>query len=263
MSEDITFQLSLDLQWIDDAVALARIGVEAGVQAIEAGTILILSEGARSVLPRLKREFPDHPIVADIKCTDGAAYEMAMIFDLGATAGTVMASSSDASIRNAVREANGRPGCRLMVDTMGCGGADGRYFQGQIDAAKRAHDLGAHLAVLHLGYDERIANQRMVDDNLLLRWAEAVANADLGIPLQVVGGLTLAQAKGLPRLGITEIVISMNLGTAGERGKTQDASGGSRYDQVTGFTVDLRDPADCEKVSDQVRRFVNEVVREA
>src|SRR5690349_20150248 len=42
---DITFQLSLDLQHIDDAVKMARLGVEAGVQAIEAGTILILSEG--------------------------------------------------------------------------------------------------------------------------------------------------------------------------------------------------------------------------
>ena len=91
----------------------------------------------------------------------------------------------------------------------------------------------------------------MVDDNLLLRWAQAVAKAELGIPLQVVGGLTLAQARELPGMGITDIVISMNLGSR--------PLGEMRYDQVTGFTVDLSDPADCEKVSAQLNSFVAEV----
>lgn len=247
----VTFQLSLDLTRIEDALALARLGVDAGVQVIEAGTILILSEGAQRVLPALREAFPGRAIVADIKCTDGVAFETALAFDLGATAATIMSAASDASIRYGVREANVRPGCKVMVDTMGCGGPDGRNVQGQIDAAKRARDLGAHYVVLHLGYDERAEDRRMVDDNLLLHWAEAVAKADLGIPLQVVGGLTLAQAKELPRMGISEIVISMNLGSR--------PLGEMRYDQVTGFTVDLSDPVDCEKVSAQLRRFVGEV----
>ena len=109
---DIRFQLSLDRKTLEEAVEMAELGVAAGVHVIEAGTILILSEGGRRVVPRLKELFPAHPIVADAKCTDGAGHEVAMMFDLGASAVTVMASASDASIRMAVREAESRPGAR-------------------------------------------------------------------------------------------------------------------------------------------------------
>lgn len=249
--DNITFQLSLDRKTLDEAVAMAELGVAAGVQVIEAGTILILSEGGRRVVPRLKELFPRHPIVADVKCTDGVGHEVALMFDLGASAATVMASASDASIRMAVREAEARSGCEVMVDTMGFGGPDGLDISGQVDAAKRARDLGAHYAVLHLGYDERTADPRMVDNNVLLRWAEAVANQNLGIKIQVVGGLTLAQAKQLPAIGITEIVLSMNLGSS--------PATGSEYDKLSAFTVDLGDVSDRSRVTEQIRNFIHEV----
>src|SRR5438552_16125445 len=136
------------------------------------------------------------------------------MFELGASKATVMASASDASIRSAVQVAENHRGCQVMVDTMGFGGPDGTNIRGQVDAAKRARDLGAHYVVLHLGYDERSANRKMVDDNLLLRGTEAGAKEDLGIPIQVVGGLTLAQARELPKMGISELVIRMNLGSS-------------------------------------------------
>src|SRR5437016_4402239 len=142
--EQISFQLSLDQKNLEDAVELASLGVAAGVNVIEAGTILILSEGAQRVLPRLKHLFPKHPIVADVKCTDGVGPEVGLMFELGASKATVMASASDASIRFAVREAAARPGSAVMVDTMGFGGPDGLNVEGQIAAAKRAGDLGAH-----------------------------------------------------------------------------------------------------------------------
>lgn len=246
---DITFQLSLDLQHLDEAVSMARLGVEAGVQVIEAGTILILSEGARRVIPRLRSEFPGHPIVADIKCTDGAGHEVALMYELGATKATVMAAASDASIRAAVKAAN-LAGCQVMVDTMGCGGPDGSNIAGQIEAAARARDLGAHYVVLHLGYDERNADATMVEDNLLLRWAEVVSAENLGIPIQVVGGLTLAQARALPAMGIEEIVISMNLGRM--------PAGPTSYDSVSAFAVDLNDPSDRARIASSLRQFIDE-----
>ena len=245
------FQLSLDLQHLDDAEAMARIGADAGIQALEAGTILILSEGAKRVIPRLKERFPTHSIVADVKCTDGVGPEVGLMFELGAFAATVMASASDASIRSAVRESEKYPGCRVMVDTMGFAGPDGRNIAGQVEAARRARDLGAHCIVLHLGYDERTANPVMVEENLLLKWAESVAAEDLGVPIQVVGGLTLAQAAELPKFGIREIVISMNLGS----GPTADF----QYDQITAFSVDLHNPVDRTHAADRIRQFMDTV----
>ena len=248
---EITFQLSLDQKDLTDAVQMARLGVEAGVQVVEAGTILIMSEGAKRALPRLKELFPDHPIVADVKCTDGVGPEFALVFDYGASKATVMAAASDASIRSAIKEAESRPGCTVMVDTMGFGGPDGTDIAGQVSAARRARDLGAHYVVLHLGYDERLANRKMVDDNLLLRWTDDVVKADLGIPIQVVGGLTLAQARELPRMGISEIVISMNLGSS--------PLGEMEYDKITAFSVDLNDPNDRQRVTARLVEFMDTV----
>ena len=174
------------------------------------------------------------------------------MFQLGASKATVMASASDASIRFAVQAAANHAGCQVMVDTMGFGGRDGSDVRGQIEAAKRARDLGAHYVVLHLGYDERTANPKMVEDNVLLRWAEAVAKQDIGIPIQVVGGLTLAQAKELPKFGISEIVISMNLGSRPD--------GDMQYDRITAFSVDLHDPGDRLRVQQRITQFISEVM---
>ncbi len=249
--DNITFQLSLDVKDLEDAVELARLGADAGVQVIEAGTILILSEGGKRVLSRLRDLFPNHPIVADIKCMDGGAPEVGLMFEVGASKVTVMSASSDATIRFAVQAASKRPGCAVMVDTMGCGRQDGLDVMGQIAAARRARDLGAQYVVLHLGYDERTANRKMVEDNVLLKWAEAVAKQNLGIPIQVVGGLTMAQAKELPKFGINEIVISMNLGSR--------PVGDMQYDKITAFSVDLHDPEDRERVTDRIKQFIAEV----
>jgi 3-hexulose-6-phosphate synthase/6-phospho-3-hexuloisomerase len=251
----ITFQLSLDQTNTDEAVELGKIGAIAGVQVLEAGTPLIMAEGARTIIPRLHTLFPNHPIVADIKCMDGGAHEVGLMFELGASKATVMASASDATIVRTIRESANHQDCAIMVDTMGFGGRDGRDIQGQVDAAKRARDLGGHYIVLHLGYDERGENQQMIDDNLLLRWAEAVANEDLGIPIQVVGGLTLAQAKELPKFGINEIVISMNLGS--------QPMGDLQYDKITAFTLNLHDPGDREKVVAQIQQFMADVLAES
>jgi 3-keto-L-gulonate-6-phosphate decarboxylase len=246
---ELSFQLSLDLADLDASVELAGLGVAAGIDVSEAGTILILSEGASRVIPRLRSIYPDHPIVADIKCMDGVTSEVGLMFELGAKKATVLAAASDASIRAAVRESERNEGCQVMVDTMGCGGPDGSNVAGHINAVKRARDLGSHYAILHLGYDERGANPAMLEQNLLLRWAEAVAREELGIPIQVVGGLTLSQAKLLPAMGIRDIVISMNLGVAGQ----------GSYDVVTGFSVDLKDPDDRDSVIDRIAQFVRSV----
>lgn len=64
-------QISLDLTTIDEALDVARAAVKAGVDWLEAGTPLILAEGLHGIRA-LRKEFPNHPIVADLKTMDGA-----------------------------------------------------------------------------------------------------------------------------------------------------------------------------------------------
>ena len=83
-------QISLDLIDINEAIETARIALEAGVDWLEAGTPLILAEGLHGVRA-LRKEFPDTPIVADLKTMDGGYLEAEMMAKAGATHVVVMA----------------------------------------------------------------------------------------------------------------------------------------------------------------------------
>src|SRR5689334_24865020 len=98
-------QLSLDLTSLDEALAVAEIGVRAGVDWLEAGTPLILAEGLRSV-QALRARFPDHPIVADLKTMDGGYLQTEMMAVAGASLVVVMGVAHPSTIRAVVRAAH-------------------------------------------------------------------------------------------------------------------------------------------------------------
>src|SRR5690625_6180257 len=78
-------QISLDLMSNADALETAAIAVEAGVDWIEVGTPLVLAEGLHAVRA-LRKEFPDSPIIVDLKTMDGGYLEAEMRGDGGADA---------------------------------------------------------------------------------------------------------------------------------------------------------------------------------
>src|SRR5206468_8266026 len=95
-------QVSLDVTSIDEALELAHQAMEAGVDWLEAGTPLILAEGMHGVRA-LRREFPDHPVVADLKVMDGGYLETEMMAKAGATHVVVMGRAHPATIKQVVQ----------------------------------------------------------------------------------------------------------------------------------------------------------------
>src|SRR5579872_833607 len=178
-------QISLDLTSIDEALAHARKAVRAGVDWLEAGTPLILAEGLHAV-KALRREFPQHPIVADLKTMDGGYLEAEMMAKAGATHVVVMARAHPATIKTVVKA--GRDyGVKVMGDDLGC--------EDKPAACRRMQDLGVDYIVHHVGYDERrdpevIARAGRVPSPL--DELDAIVAA-VEIPVQAVGGLTLDQ----------------------------------------------------------------------
>ena len=67
-------QVSMDVTSIEEAMEMAHAAKRAGVDWLEAGTPLILAEGLHCVRA-LRTEFPDMPIIADLKTMDGAGLE--------------------------------------------------------------------------------------------------------------------------------------------------------------------------------------------
>ncbi|MBL8203336.1 MAG: orotidine 5'-phosphate decarboxylase [Blastocatellia bacterium] len=194
-------QISLDLTDINEAIETARIALEAGVDWLEAGTPLILAEGLHGVRA-LRQEFPDTPIVADLKTMDGGYLEAEMMAKAGATHVVVMARAHPETIKCVVKA--GRDfGVKVMGDNM--------VFEDKAAASKMLEDLGCDYIVHHTGYDER--NGIFAETGKMLSPLDdldAVVKA-VSIPVQAVGGLSIEQAISMPKRGAPLVVIGAPL----------------------------------------------------
>jgi 3-hexulose-6-phosphate synthase/6-phospho-3-hexuloisomerase len=197
-------QISLDLTSLDEALDHARKAVRAGVDWLEAGTPLILAEGLRAV-QALRRQFPQHPIVADLKTMDGGYLEAEMMAKAGATHVVVMARAHPATVK-AVVKAGRDYRLQVMGDDLGCGDKPA--------AARRLEDLGVDYIVHHVGYDERrdpeVIRAHQGRAPSPLDELDAVVQA-VKIPVQAVGGLTVEQVLQLPKYGVHYLVLGAPL----------------------------------------------------
>lgn len=196
-----TVQISLDVLSIDEALSTAALAIRCGVDWLEAGTPLILAEGTRGV-KALRAEFPESPIVADLKCMDGGYIEAELMAKAGATHVVVMARSHDETILAAVKAGHDL-GVKVMGDNMAC--------EDMVAGARRLEDLGCDFVIHHIGYDYRrgiaARGQRMPSPLDQLR--EIVAAVQ--VPVQAVGGLTLEQSMRAPEYGAPLVVLGAPL----------------------------------------------------
>jgi 3-hexulose-6-phosphate synthase/6-phospho-3-hexuloisomerase len=194
-------QISLDLTNIEEALQTAAMAMRAGVDWLEAGTPLILAEGLHGVR-KLRENFPNVPIVADLKTMDGGYLEAEMMAKAGATHVVVMARAHEETIKCVVK-AGADYGIKVMGDNLAS--------DDMVAGAKRLEDLGCDFVIHHIGYDERrgiaARGDRMPSPLDQLR---EVVNA-VKVPVQAVGGLTLEQAIQCPEYGAPLVVLGAPL----------------------------------------------------
>jgi 3-hexulose-6-phosphate synthase/6-phospho-3-hexuloisomerase len=194
-------QVSLDLTDIHEAMEMAHTAMRAGVDWLEAGTPFILAEGLHGV-KALRREFPNTPIVADLKTMDGGYLEAEMMAKAGATHVVVMARAHPETIKCVV-QAGKDFGAVVMGDNLGC--------PDMILGARELEELGCDMVIHHIGYDERrgIAARGERAPNPLDQLREVVDA--VSVPVQAVGGLSLEQAIKSPEYGAPLVVIGAPL----------------------------------------------------
>jgi len=175
---------------------MARGAVRAGVDWLEAGTPLILAEGLQSIR-EIRKAFPNHPIVADLKTMDGGGLEAEMMFDAGASFVVVMSQAHWATVKEVVAMSR-RKGGKAMADLLNS--------PDKVKDAKRMEELGVDYIITHLGFDER----RAVPGLSALDSLEKIVHA-VTVPVQAVGGLSIDQAIESLRLGAKSIVIGAPL----------------------------------------------------
>jgi 3-hexulose-6-phosphate synthase/6-phospho-3-hexuloisomerase len=205
-----TVQLSLDLIDLDEAMRTAEMALRAGVDWLEVGTPLIIAEGLRGVR-ELRARYPEVPIVADLKITDGGWLEAEMAAKAGASMLVVMGQAHPETVE-LVAKAGRDFGAKIMGDNMA--------MPDPVAGAKRLEELGCDYVIHHIGFDMRtLRRERGLSAPTPLDRLREVVNA-VSIPVQAVGGLTIQQAIETPKYGAPLVVIGAPLAIEAHRFKT-------------------------------------------
>jgi 3-hexulose-6-phosphate synthase/6-phospho-3-hexuloisomerase len=182
-------QVALDVMNLHRALQIAEEAVEGGVEWIEAGTPLIKSEGLEAVR-ELKKIFPSHVIVADMKTMDVGTIEVEMASKAGADVVCIMGVADDATILEAVATAK-RYGAKIMVDLLRT--AD------PVSRAKEVEKFGADYVCLHVGVDQQMKKVDSLED---------VRNVALSVnvPVAAAGGLNSETAPSVVDAGASIVI---------------------------------------------------------
>jgi 3-hexulose-6-phosphate synthase/6-phospho-3-hexuloisomerase len=138
-------QIALDYATTDEALAMARLGIEAGVDWLEIGTPLIVSQGIAPI-GHMVRAFPNYPVLADYKTMDSGWKNVQRTAEQGGHVMTVCAAAPDETVQSAVDESK-KTGVWVVADTIGVKDQAGR--------ARQCAVWGVHMIYLHYGADQR------------------------------------------------------------------------------------------------------------
>ncbi|UCE75382.1 MAG: DUF561 domain-containing protein, partial [Methanomassiliicoccales archaeon] len=190
MFEKPILQVALDVMNLHRALQIAKEAVEGGADWVEAGTPLIKSEGLECVR-ELKKLFPSHIVVADMKTTDVGTIEVEMASKAGADVVCIMGLADDSTITEAVK-AGRRYGSKIMVDLLRTINPTAR--------AKEVEQLGADYVCLHVGIDQQMRKIKSLDE------LSEVAR-EVNTPIAAAGGLNSETAPEVVSAGASIIII--------------------------------------------------------
>lgn len=188
--DKIITQVALDLIDSHRALQIARESVQGGIDWLEVGTPLIKSEGMDFVR-KLKAEFPDRTIVADMKTLDVGGLEVEIASKSGAGVITIMGMSENQTITEALKSAS-QYGSKIMVDLMGVPDPAAR--------SKELAGLGVHYLCVHVSIDEQMVGGNPMET------LKAVSES-VQIPVAVAGGINSETAPLAVQNGASIIIV--------------------------------------------------------
>ena len=186
-------QVALDFVNLQRALRAAREAVAGGADWLEAGTPLIKSEGLDAVRA-LRREFPSATIVADMKVADAGRVETECAAKAGAGVVHVLATASDATIRECI-EAARRYDAGICVDLLAFDTP-----AAAVERARQVEEMGAAHVCVHTPIDSQMHAEAPFE---LL---EAVAG-ELQVPVAVAGGIHSESAPNAVAAGASIIIV--------------------------------------------------------
>jgi len=198
-------QLALDFVDLRRAIKVAHEAVKGGVDWLEAGTPLIKSEGLE-VVRKLRKEFPRHIIVADMKVMDAGRTEVEAAAKAGANIVDVLGVASLSTIAECI-EAARNYGCKIIVDMI--------EVKDVVTRAKAIEKLGANFIAVHTAIDEQMRGKNPFAK------VKKVTKA-VNVPIAVAGGINSETAALAIKAGAGIVIVG------GAISKASNASSAAR-----------------------------------
>src|SRR3954467_6921115 len=192
-------QIALDFPTIEEAIAMAGIGIKAGVDWLEVGTPLIVSQGVATI-GELKRMYPDFPVLADYKTMDSGGKNVMLTQQQGGQVMTVCGNAPDETVQGAVA-ASKQTGVWVVVDLIGVKNVGAR--------ARQCEQWGVNMVYLHYGADQRRADVKRDSTQWLDEVMGAVSKSfPIGVGTFDAQDAVRAVSKGASLVAIGRPVIT-------------------------------------------------------
>ena len=210
-----TFQISVDVSTIQEGLYVAEAALAGGVDILEMGTPLLKKAGVSNVVPAFRQAFPEALLLADMKSMDGAGGEARAVYEGGANIIDFLSLSGTDSAKSvcAVRDEFRReypevPRLAFADIFLPHQGPPSHV----VEVALRMLDAGVDGVGVHLQTDARRADPALMGSYLPEIASTVFEHVGNIAAVQIVGGLSVENAKLAARGGLRAFVISGNLG---------------------------------------------------
>jgi len=193
-------QVALDNFELSEALESTRL-MASELDVIEAGTILCLSTGAKSI-KALSTLYPENKIVADLKIVDAGGELAEMACSNGADWVTVMCSAADATKQKAM-EAAQKLGGEMQVELFGT------WTFKQVAEWKK---IGLKQVIYHQSRDALNSGGSWGVENMNV----VKKLVEMGMEVSVTGGLTIDVIKLFKDLSVKCFIVGRNLRNASD-----------------------------------------------
>lgn len=190
-------QLAIDLEDIQGAINLIR-KTKDSIDIFEYGTPLVINFGLEG-LQKIRTEFPDITLLADLKIMDVASYEVTQAFKYGADITTILGVAEDQSIKDAIKTAH-EAGKEILVDMIGVQDIENR--------AREVDEFWADYVGTHTGYDLQALGQNPFEEfNLITNNVSKTKTA-------IAGGIKLSASEEIKKANPDLLIIGGAISTA-------------------------------------------------
>lgn len=190
-------QLAIDLEDIQGVINLIR-KTKDSIDIFEYGTPLVINFGLEG-LQKIRTEFPDITLLADLKIMDVASYEVTQAFKYGADITTILGVAEDQSIKDAIKTAH-EAGKEILVDMIGVQDIENR--------AREVDEFGADYVGTHTGYDLQALGQNPFEEfNLIKNNVSKTKTA-------IAGGIKLSESEEIKKANPDLLIVGGAISTA-------------------------------------------------